>query len=361
VSWCERVKDGDVSAIQGAMNRFLDEPREFFAEDQNEPLEDESLSELRQLTEADLERKLNGLPRGIVPHDCNLLTAFIDVQEEVLFWYVAAWTEKFGGATIDYGAFPSQPRPMFEASSPPVPLSARYSGLELDARIYSALAELVPLLFSRAYRQDQTDASLTISGCTIDQGHKAHVVQEFMSRSPQRPMLKASAGRGIGPASKPMNAYRREPADIVGWNWRIDAAPKGGRRHISFDTYNWKTFVVEGLLAPAGATGSLYLFGEDLQRDHPLLTVHLLSEYRIPTFGQGRRVEEWKIRPNYSENHWFDGLVGAALTASVLGVKWSPAMAAGAPPEVKPERQKLTYAAQRARLDARGRERTGAR
>jgi hypothetical protein len=353
VSWEARVKDGDVSAIQGAMTHFLEDPTEFFAEDQNEPVRDESLSELRQLSEADLEKKLNGLARGVVPRDCNLLTAFVDVQEEVLYWYVSAWSEKFGGATIDYGAFPPQPRPMFDAADPPARLSARYPGMDLDARLYSALAELVPLLFGRAYTQDQTGAVLTISACTIDQGYKAQVVHDFVSRSPHRPMLKASAGRGIGASSKPLNAYRKEPADRVGWNWRIDAVPRGGRQHILFDTNSWKTFCVEGLLAPPGAVGSLYLFGSRLQVDHPLLTVHLLSEYRIPTFGMGRRVEEWKIRPNYSENHWFDGLVGSAVTASERGLKWSPAEAAGAPPEVKPERKRLTYREQRARLDQR--------
>lgn len=339
VSWRERVKDGDLSAIQGAMNHFLEDPKEFWAEDQNEPQQDDSLSELRQITEADLELKLNGLARGVVPRDCNTLTAFIDVQDEVLYWYVSAWSDKFGGATVDYGAFPPQPRPMFDASDPPARLSARYPGLDLDARLYTALTELVPLLFGRAYRQDMTGANLTISACTIDQGHKTDVVHDFISRSPHRPMLRASAGRAIKADGKPMNAYKKEPGDLVGWNWRIDAAPRGGRRHVSFDTLPWKTFVCEGLLAPAGSAGSLYLFGSDLQHDHPLLTVHLTSEYRVPTFGQGRRVEVWKIRPNYSENHWWDGLVGSAVTASVLGVKWSPATAAGAGPEPVPEKR----------------------
>lgn len=345
VSWEDRVKDGDVSAIQGAMNHYLEDPKEFFAEDQNEPQKDDSLSELRQLTEADLELKLNRLPRGTVPRDCNLLTAFVDVQDEVLFWYVSAWDERFGGATIDYGAFPPQPRPMFEARDPPARLSVRYPTLDLDARLYTALAELVPLILTRAYVQDGTGAALTVAGLTIDQGHKAEVVHDFIGRSPHRPLLRASAGRGIGAGAKPMNAYRREPADVVGWCWRIDAVPKGGRRHVTVDTNSWKTFAVERLLSPPGAAGSVYLFGSDLQQDHPLLTVHLLSEYRVPTFGYGRRVEEWKVRPNYSENHWFDGLVGSAVTASVLGVKWSPGTAAGAGPvPVRPRPKPMSYA-----------------
>jgi hypothetical protein len=94
--------------------------------------------------------------------------------------------------------------------------------------------------------------------------------------------------------------------------------------------------VVESLLAPEGAAGSFYLFGSSLQNDHPLLTVHLLSEYRTPTFGQGRRVEEWRMRPNNRENHWLDCVVGSALAASVTGLAWTPTGAPEPPRERKP-------------------------
>jgi hypothetical protein len=31
-------------------------------------------------------------------------------------------------------------------------------------------------------------------------------------------------------------------------------------------------------------------------------------------------VDEWKMRPERSDNHWLDGLVGAAVAASIQGV-----------------------------------------
>ena len=31
-------------------------------------------------------------------------------------------------------------------------------------------------------------------------------------------------------------------------------------------------------------------------------------------------VDEWKLRPEASENHWLDGLVGCAVAASMQGV-----------------------------------------
>jgi hypothetical protein len=35
--------------------------------------------------------------------------------------------------------------------------------------------------------------------------------------------------------------------------------------------------------------------------------------------GRGRTREEWKIRPEHGDNHWFDGCVGCAVGASMQG------------------------------------------
>lgn len=38
------------------------------------------------------------------------------------------------------------------------------------------------------------------------------------------------------------------------------------------------------------------------------------------TEGRGRVVDEWKIKPTQPDNHWFDGIVGCAVAASIQGV-----------------------------------------
>ena len=50
-----------------------------------------------------------------------------------------------------------------------------------------------------------------------------------------------------------------------------------------------------------------------------LFAEHLTAEYRIRTEGRGRRVEEWKMRPEAKDNHWWDGVVGCAVAASMTG------------------------------------------
>ena len=68
-----------------------------------------------------------------------------------------------------------------------------------------------------------------------------------------------------------------------------------------------------------GDRGCLSLFGDTPER-HRLFADHLTSEYRIKTEGRGRTVDEWKIRPERGDNHWFDCLVGCAVAASMQGV-----------------------------------------
>lgn len=356
-SWEERKLPGEVSAIQHAMHLWFRDPKAFLSEYQNDPEAPELLSECRQLTEEDLIAKLNQQQRGLVPRECNRLTAFVDVQSEVLFWTVCGWTEHFGGALVEYGAYPPQRRDVFTADTASPTLSDRFPALTESARVYAALADLVPQIMGRAWAQADASGSMSVLRCLIDCGYETETVHDFLSRSPLRAVLRASKGRGIGPAKKPLNNYTNDPGDEHGWNWRIDARTQGKGRFIDFDTYPWKSFVASALLAPAGSVGSFYLPGASI-REHTLLTSHLLAEYRAPTWGEGRRVEQWMLRAGKRENHWWDGLIGCAVGASTLGLKFSAAAAAGdstqAPPaDRRPVATRDEYERQRKQFEAR--------
>ncbi len=53
---------------------------------------------------------------GLVPIAANHLTAFIDVQQKLLFYVVAAWEDDFTGYVIDYGTYPDQQRAVLHAA-----------------------------------------------------------------------------------------------------------------------------------------------------------------------------------------------------------------------------------------------------
>jgi phage terminase large subunit GpA-like protein len=89
-------------------------------------------------------------------------------------------------------------------------------------------------------------------------------------------------------------------------------------RHVLFDTNFWKSFVHARLAVPMGQRGCLSLFG-DKPETHRLFAEHLTAEYRVRAEGRGRTVDEWKQRPERSDNHWLDCLIGAAVAASIQG------------------------------------------
>jgi hypothetical protein len=108
--------------------------------------------------------------------------------------------------------------------------------------------------------------------------------------------------------------------DRVGHNWRIpNVQGKRQVRHVVFDTNYWKSFVYGRLAVAMGDRGCLSLFGDSADL-HRLFAEHLTAEYRVKTEGRGRTVDEWKMRAERSENHWFDCLVGCAVAASLQGV-----------------------------------------
>ena len=92
-----------------------------------------------------------------------------------------------------------------------------------------------------------------------------------------------------------------------------------------------------------GDAGCLSLFGSKPER-HRLFAEHVTAEYRVMTQGRGRTVDEWKIRPEQSENHWLDCLVGSAVAASIQGaVLFGTAPA----PRMKKRKQRRTLAEMR--------------
>jgi hypothetical protein len=162
---------------------------------------------------------------------------------------------------------------------------------------------------------------MRIGKCLIDAnwGNSTDTVYEFCRQSTYANILTPCHGRFVGASSIPFSEYKRKTGEQVGHNWRIPSV-QGRRaiRHVVFDANYWKSFIYARLAVAMGDPGSLTLFGSHADT-HRLFIEHLLSEYRVKTEGRGRVVDEWKQRPERSDNHWWDGLVGCAVGASILG------------------------------------------
>lgn len=340
ISWPARFRKTELSAIQNAMNvKFEVGDRAFFSEYQNDPLPIDEMLDEGLLTADQIASKLNGLERRIVPLEASYLTAFIDVQAKLLYWVICAWSEEFTGTVIDYGTYPEQARGYFSLRDVRTSLKTKAPGTGLEGSIYAGLDALTKFRLGMEYvRHD--GARMKILLCMIDAnwGESTDVVYQFCRQSQFAAQLIPSHGRFVGASSKPMDEYHPEPGCRAGLNWRMPLV-RGKRaiRHVTFDTNFWKSFLHARLAVAIGDSGSLSIYGRD-PNAHRMFADHLVSEYRVKTFGRGRVVDEWRMRPNL-ENHFLDCAVGCCVGASILGANLK--IGAGKTTKAGPSRQKV--------------------
>ncbi|OGV48559.1 MAG: hypothetical protein A2017_21195 [Lentisphaerae bacterium GWF2_44_16] len=321
VAWAARYNHDELSAIQHAMDLKLQDEIAFYAEYQNEPLP-ENLREDKIMSADEIAKKTNGMNRGEVPVGCSYITMFIDVQKELLYWLVAAWEENFTGYVIDYGTYPEQYRRYFLLKDARPTLQDATPGAGLEGSVYNGLEKVCGAYLDKEWRRDD-GAMMKIDRCLIDAnwGQSTDIVYQFCRQSTHSAVLLPSHGRYIGAASKPFSEYRRQPGDRIGHNWMIpNVRGKRAIRHALYDTNYWKSFIHARLAVAMGDKGCLSLF-QCNPILHQLFAEHLASEYRVKTEGRGRKVKEWKLRPEASDNHWLDGIVGCAVAASMLGAR----------------------------------------
>lgn len=319
VAWPARFEPGELSAIQHAMNLKLRDERAFFAEYQNEPLAADDLG-TSDLSAEQIAGKLNRVARGTIPLNASRVTAFIDVQGALLYWVVCAWSDDFSGAVVAYGAFPEQGRNYFALRDASPTLASVTPNAGLEGQLYGGLEKLAGKILGRAWTRDD-GAELRVERCLIDAnwGQSTDTVYEYCRQSAFAGVVMPSHGKFIGASGNPMVTWSRKPGDRVGLNWRLPTVQgRRAARYALYDTNFWKSFVYARLAQAMGDRGSLSLHG-DKAHEHRLFSDHLVAEYRVRTEGRGRQVEEWRLRPERPDNHWWDCLVGNAVAASIQG------------------------------------------
>ena len=319
VSWDARYNHDEVSALQHAMNLKLQDEAAFQAEYQNDPLP-EDLSDDTLLSVDEICGRVNGLARGRVPLACDRLTMFIDVQKSLLYYVVIAWSEDFTGAVIDYGSWPDQHRRQFSLADANPTIQSKFPKAGFEGGLYAALTALTDDYLGREWERED-GAVLKIERALVDAnwGQSTDIVYQFCRQSTHAGIIMPSHGRYVGASSKPMTEYRKQPGDRLGFNWMVpNVAGKRAIRHVIYDTNFWKSFIHTRLAVELGDKGGLTLYGR-IPGVHQLLAEHLTAEYKIKTQGRGRTVDEWKIKPDRTDNHWLDCIAGCAVCASMLG------------------------------------------
>lgn len=323
VAWPQRKQADELSAIQHAWNLRIDRGEQAFASEfQNEPLQESN--ETGRLKKDEILSRSLGVQRGTVPIDADLLTAFVDVQERVLFWLVVAWNKNFGGMIVDYDVYPKQPTAFFEAGRAKATLSRAADGAGFEESLRRGLEEVAAAVMGREWLRED-GAALRVRQMMIDAnwGQSTSLVRTFARRSDFASSILPSHGRGITASGQPIGERKKSRGDRIGLNWRI-STNNDNQRQVVYDTNFWKTFVAARLRHKPGDPEALAL----TKGDHDLLAEHLTTEFPVRVEAKGRVVDEWKLPPG-RENHWWDCLVGAAVAASISGLQPSSTEAGG--------------------------------
>lgn len=316
VAWEGRYNTDEISAIQNAMNLLYRDRHAFFAEYQNDPLPPDDANP-DAISAGDVAERCNGIGRGVVPHSATTLVGFMDVQEKLLWWVVAAFDGDMNGAIVDYGAFPDQRRRYFTLADATKTLRQKYKGAGVEGAIQSGMIELGEQLIGREWKSEN-GGIVKLNRLLIDSGNWAQLVYAAVRKLGAVAM--ASKGVGIKAGSRPMTSYKRKPGERHGLNWYIPNVTKTREsRHVLYDTNYWKTHVHTRFATTPGDPGAMTLFG-NRPSDHAMIADHIAeSETSTRTEGHGRVVYEFKIKPNKPDNHDFDCVVGCCVAASIEG------------------------------------------
>jgi len=318
VGWESRFNPDEISAVQHAMNLFFRDAASFFAEYQNDPQysagNEQELPQPKHILQ-----RVNNYKRCEVPVGCQWITAFIDVQQTLLYYCVCAWQPDFTGYVGDYGRYPDQTRPYFRLSEAKITLQSLLPGSGLDGQLYNGLEKLVDFIMSRPWNEGGT--ARHIDRILVDSGYNRDTIVKFCRESRYARVVMPSKGQFVGATSKPYDEYRKIRGDINGHHWRIPRSQtRGDPRHVMIDTNYWKSFLFQCVQLAKGDPGALTLWGNDLNQ-HRMFADQLCSEVCIQVSTRDRTVSEWKEKPNRPDNHLLDCAVGCMAGASMCGAR----------------------------------------
>ncbi|TWT51831.1 Phage terminase large subunit (GpA) [Thalassoglobus neptunius] len=327
VSWPERFfpKKGETSAIQHAMNLLYAGPEAFEAEYQNAPLQS-TQTEVEQLNPILISERLSSVERKILPLSCHTITAFIDISENVLWWAILGWGDGFRGSVIDYGAFPEQGKHYFTLRTAKKTLKTegakalKQPGLGLEASLSWGLKQVTQRHIEPIYLNEnghQFRVAQTLIDCNWNQ---STAITHAFCRA--RKNFLPSRGRGvtspddtlINPRGKP------KPGEIRGLRCKV--VPKDSGREVLYDSNYWKTFISNRLLVPVEDPSALTIF-QAHPTSHKMFSDQVSAENHYRHKIKESEVDIWSLPPGDSDNHFFDCLAGAAVAASLTGLKLS--------------------------------------
>ncbi len=319
VAWPERFNADEVSALQHAYNlRFRDETT-FWAEYQNDP-SGISADAPFQLEPTVLMVRCINVGRRQIPSKAEKLTAFVDVQGNVLYFMVTAWEICGRGYVVDYGTYPKQPRTYYSKSKIVKTLQEDAGTDEENAAIYAGLANLLDPMFSTRWaKTDGGVMRLDRAGIDIGWERAADTIRRYCLETENFGRVHPVRGKGIGVNDRPWSEYHHTKKDRLGTHCK-SKANADGIEEIMVDTNWWKSWAAERLGCPIGSDRAVVLF-KAKPHIHQMVAEHWTSEHPVMRVGRaGNEMVEWIEPQTHLDNEFWDTLVGTCVLGHIEGV-----------------------------------------
>lgn len=327
----------EISALQHAYNALIDDGEEAFASEYMvKPLV--TATEQAGASRESLLAKMNGIPRGTVPRWATRLTAGVDVQQALLYWTVAAWSEDFTGHVVSYGTFPDQHRSYFALRDARPTLAEATGEPSPESQIFKGLSMLADVLLGREWLRDD-GTTMRVERMLVDRGNWAEIIKRW-ARQSGRPEVLPSIGRAPGPERAQLSEWKVRDGERRGYQSIIS------KEGVVFDSSAWKSFVFNRFATPEPSRGCLTLHADPVS-SHGMLLDHLTSEkpQEVENKTTQRKRIVWTKPDPGRDNHFLDTLVLAAVAANVQGVR----LAEVAATPTQPRRVNYSEMRQRAR------------
>ncbi len=286
------------------------------SEYQNDPPEETGPIE-SGITALHIQRRVNGLARGVIPSGCTALVRGIDCRKAMLHWVIRAFRPDGTGFTIDYGEHLT--RGTVQGSE---------EGIDLALR--RAIREVVDSTKERPYRRADGEI-VPIKLTLVDSGYRASAIYQACRECGVGIMPAKGYGKSNGCAAPNFSEAQKATKDRTpGDGWFITRVGDPGAQVnlVHMDTDRWKAFEHDRWMTEAGQPGALSIFGQPsenpgfLSHDQKAIWPYarqIVSEVEAEEFRKGMLHRFWKqINPN---NHWLDASYMSDCASNICGIK----------------------------------------
>jgi len=322
VSWPERVRAGEASALQTAETLLLESGDQFWAEYQNDP-QDNAAGQY-ELTIDQILAHATDLPRLHLPERSAVLCGHIDINRVGLHWVMAGFDQQMTAHVAAYSRFPPHGE-LWPENAPE---------LVIGQAITRGLTDLCNAIAGTAFIRGQS--RMTPSLVLVDASFNSETVHRFCEnwRGPFRVMP------AIGRAA---SRYSWNKSTIIGRPMEQCHRQRPQKRicpYVMFNACYWREVAQRSFLGAPGEAGGCTLFNAGSPRAHGPFAEHVTAERLAEKFPSPAGDMVWKWNPPTGHNDWGDALTGAYVAAAMEGITTS-----GAPVETGIRRRKVYSAA----------------